>query len=227
MPERPEILSTTRPTPLRLWGFVLTAVGALLAGVGASMDWAVLGFTSDRGGALDVAVKGSDMWEGRVVLAAAVLALVATVALRLLTGTDARRATALLVVSLGALAMALAISVAIRADARFAGDGGLDEIATSLSARLDADPAAVRAQLREEFGTELRVDLGPGVWLTLLGGTLIVVGGSLSLAWARRPPGGPEPADRADGSRQPEPGRRTDRAEVGGTETRSTDRRGL
>jgi hypothetical protein len=201
VPERPEILSTARPTALRLWGFALTAGGALLAGIGASQDWAVLGFTGDRLGALDVAVKGTDVWEGMIVLTAAVIALIGIVVLRLLGGTDARRALALAVVSLGALVMALAISIAIRADERFAGGESLDEIAVTLSEQLDTDVAEVRAQLREEFGTELRVDIGPGVWLTLLGGASIVVGGSLSLFWTRAgvdhetEPPGPGPSD--------------------------------
>ena len=179
------ILSLDRPTPLRLGGFLVTAVGALVAGLGSVLDWVVLGFPGDERGTLDVPVKGADAWEGKVVLAAAVLALVGTLVLRLLHGTDARRAVALGVVTLGALAMALAISVAIRADARFAGTDGVDEIAANLSEQLGTPIDEVRSQVQEEYGSQLRVELGPGVWLTIVGGSLIVVGGSLSLAWAR------------------------------------------
>ena len=181
-----EILSTVRPTPLRLWGFLVTVAGALVAGIGATRDWAVLGFASDEHGALDVPVKGTDVWEGKVVLAAAILALVLTLALRLLPPTDARRALALTVVTLGALAMALAISVAIRADARFANTGGLDQIAANLARQRGLPPEEARTQLQEQYGSDLRIDPAAGLWLTSVGGTFIVVGGSLSLAWVRR-----------------------------------------
>jgi len=157
------ILSLDRPTPLRLWGFLVTAVGALVAGLGSVLDWVVLGFPGDERGTLDVPVKGVDVWEGKVVLAAAVLSLVGTLVLRLLHGTDARRAVALGVVTLGALAMALAISVAIRADARFAGTDGVDEIAANLSEQLGTPIDEVRSQVQEEYGSQLRVELGAGV----------------------------------------------------------------
>jgi hypothetical protein len=180
----PEALSTARPTPLRLWGFTVTAAGALVAGIGSLLDWAVLGFPNDPSGSLDVPVKGVDLWEGMVVLAAAILALILTALVRLVRGTDARRALAFGVVTLGALAMALALSVAMRADARFAGDEGLDQVVAALSPRLDLPPDVVRAQLQEEIARNLEVELGPGVWLTIAGALLVVVGGSLTLAWA-------------------------------------------
>lgn len=153
----PEALSTARPTPLRLWGFLLTATGGALAGIGAVLDWAVVGFPSDAQRALDVPVKGIDVWEGKVVLAAALLALVGTVAMRLTTGRRAPRSLAVAVVVLGTLAAALALSVALRPEARLGGGEQLDE----------------------------RVELGLGVWLSAAGGILVAGGGSLGLSWAR------------------------------------------
>jgi len=179
-----ELRSTARPTPLRLWGFLLTTCGALLLGIGCTQDWAVLGFPGD-GGALDVPVKGVDIWEGLVALAASILALVGTLGLRLLRSRDARRALALTVVSLGALAMALALAVAMRADARFAGDDGVEPVAASLAERLGIPVEEARSRLLEELDLALEVTLGPGLWLTMAGGLLVVVGGSLSLAWAK------------------------------------------
>src|SRR5687768_12215531 len=43
----PEILSTSRPTGLRLAGFVALAGGGLLLGVGALLEWVVLSFPPD------------------------------------------------------------------------------------------------------------------------------------------------------------------------------------
>lgn len=186
MPERPELLSTARPSATRLWGFLCLAAGALLAGLGATRDWAVVGFPGDVRGALDVPVKGTDVWEGKVVLAAAVLALSVMLAVRLVRGSQTRRLLAFGIATLGALVVALALSVAVRADARFGGSEGLDDMAVNLSKPLGADPAAVRSQLEQQFGLGLRVDLGPGVWLAGAGGVLIDIGGALTLAWVRR-----------------------------------------
>ena len=210
MPERPEILSTARPSATRLWGFLCLVAGALLTGGGATLDWAVVGFPGDRNGALDVAVKGTDVWEGKVVLAAAVLTLVVMLATRLVSRTETRRVLAFGIAILGALVLGLALSTSIRADARFGGSEGLDEVASNLADQLGEDPAAIRAQLEQEFANQLQVELGIGVWVTAAGGILIDVGGALSLAWVRRragrsevseaPPGGPvDPGDtRAD-----------------------------
>lgn len=186
MPERPEILSTARPSATRLWGFLCLVAGALLAGLGATRDWAVVGFPGDPERALDVPVKGTDVWEGTVVLAAAMLALGLLLAVRVARGTERRRVLAFGVASLGALVIALALSVAIRPDARFGGSEGLDDIAARVATELDQEPTAVRAQLQEQFGLQLRVDLGSGVWITAAGGILIDVGGALTLAWVRR-----------------------------------------
>jgi len=209
-----ELRSTARPTPLRLWGFLLTAAGALVLGIGCTLDWAVLGFPGDTGGALDVPVKGIDVWEGVASLAAAILALVGTLGLRFLRGVDARRALALAVVTLGALAMALAISVAMRPDARFAGDEALDQVASSLAGALDIPVEEAKTQLLDELDLALEVTLGPGVWLTMAGGLLIVVGGSLTLAWAKRPdPTRPEATEEPGPPAQPGVTRRAQRAE--------------
>ena len=216
MPERPEIWSTARPSALRLWGFLSLVTGALLAGLGATRDWAVIGFPGDPEGALDVPVRGTDVWEGKVVLAAAVLALAVMLAIRVVRSTQTRRILAFGIAMLGALVLALALSIAIRTEARFGGSGGLDDVAANLADQWNEDPAAIRAQLEEQFADQLRVDLGLGVWVAAAGGILIDVGGALSLAWVRRiaggseasaasrrseaPPGGPaDPGDPAEG----------------------------
>jgi hypothetical protein len=186
VPERPEILSTARPTPIRLWGFLFLVIGAVVAGLGALLDWAILGFPGDEQGTLDVAVKGVDVWEGKVVLACAVLALVGMLAMRLALGTETRRAIAFGLATLGALVIAVALSVAMRADARFGGSEGLDEMAAGLAEQLGEDPAAIRTELEEQVGDQLRVDLGPGIAVAVVGGALIDVGGALSLLWVKR-----------------------------------------
>ena len=196
-----EILSTTRPTPLRLWGFLLTAAGGTLAGVGALLDWAAIGFPGDARGELDVPVKGVDLWEGKIVLLAAVLALLGTVAIRLALGARSRRSITIAIVALGALGAALALSVALRSEARLGGSDGLDQLAASLSDRLGEDEAEVRTQLEERFSEQLRVDVEPGIWVAAAGGIVIVAGGALSFAWVLP---GDSPASMAWGETRPD-----------------------
>jgi hypothetical protein len=182
----PEALSTARPTPLRLWGFLLTAIGGALAGLGALLDWATVGFPGDTRGNLDLPVKGIDIWEGKVALLAALLALIGTAAIRLMRGIRGRRSVTATIVVLGALTAALALSVMLRPEVRLGEDNRVDEIAANLAAQLGEDQEQVRAELARQFGDQLRVDLGAGVWIAAAGGVLLAVGGSLSLAWASR-----------------------------------------
>jgi len=51
--------------------------GALVAGLGSVLDWVVLGFRATSAGP-STSGEGVDVWEGKVVLAAAVLSLVGT-----------------------------------------------------------------------------------------------------------------------------------------------------
>src|SRR5262245_60334540 len=80
-----ELLSATRPTRLRLFGFLVLVGGSVLAGVGATRLWATIGFVADTEGAADVFVYGTDVWEGKVVLLLAGVALVVMIAMRTTT----------------------------------------------------------------------------------------------------------------------------------------------
>ncbi len=181
---RPEILSTVRPTRLRLAGFLALVVGAVLAGVGAILAWAAVGFPGDD--RLDVDWHGVDVWEGKAVLAIAVVTLLGMVLLRLLGTVGGRRALAAAIVAIGVVAAVLAIWDATRLDARFGGTGGLDEVAHNIADRLNLPYDRVRSQLRNELATQLEVTPGVGLWLAVAGGVVIAAGGTLSYAWAVR-----------------------------------------
>lgn len=162
------MLSTSRPTPLRFAGFLTLALGGLGMGLGALLSWATVGFPGDLAHRLDVATKGIDVWEGKVVLAVGVLTLVAIVAMRLLPTAAARRTVAAAIVVLGSLAAVLAAVDASRIDSRFVSTGPMGHMAG------------------EVMRMSLRVDVGPGIWLAIAGGVLAAVGGALSLIWAGR-----------------------------------------
>jgi hypothetical protein len=188
-----EIASTARPTGLRVAGFVCVALGAVLAGVGATREWVAVGFTADTEHAADLSVHGIDVWEGKVVLFAAAAALLVLLAMRISGSRGTRWSLAILLIGIGVLCIALPVVDAVRARDRFGGGEGLERFVASLSVRLGLPKDVIHEQLAEQLHEELRVEVSPGLWLTASGGVLLVVGGALSLAWSGR--GAPGPAE--------------------------------
>ena len=176
-----EITSMARPTGLRVAGTACVALGAITAGVGATREWAAIGFTADVEHAADVSVHGIDVWEGKVVLFAAVAALLVMLAMRISGSRSTRRGLAIALIVLGAFCVALPVADAVRAKDRFGGVEGVDRLARTLSVQLGLPEEVVRERL-----AELRVEISPGLWITAAGGVMIVVGGVLGLAWVHR-----------------------------------------
>lgn len=179
-----EIASTARPTSLRLAGFVCVALGAVLAGVGATREWVAVGFTSDTQHAADLSVHGIDVWEGKVVLFAAAAALLVLLAMRISGSPGTRRGLAVVLIVLGTLCIALPVVDAVRARDRFAGSEGLERFVSSLSVKLGLPEDVIRQQLSEQLDKERRVEISAGLWITIAGGVLLVAGGALSVAWS-------------------------------------------
>ncbi len=186
MPMHEELRSTARPTPLRAAGFLAVVLGAAAAGIGALLTWATVGFVPDRAHELDIVVKGVDIWEGTVVLVVALGALIAVVAMRL-TRSDTARAGLSVAIALGGIVVAVVATVdLVTADNRFVGSSGLDRVAREIATRVPGRSfEQIRALLERNTGALVRVDVGPGIPLALVGGVLLVAGGALSLAWAR------------------------------------------
>jgi hypothetical protein len=180
-----EIASTARPTGLRLAGTACVALGAIAAGVGATREWAAIGFTADVEHAADVSVHGIDVWEGKVVLFAAVAALLVMLAMRISGSRSTRRGLAIALIVLGALCVALPVADAVRAKDRFGGVEGDDRLTRTLSVQLGLPQEVVRERLSGLLDEDLRVEISPGLWITAAGGVLLVAGGLLGLAWVR------------------------------------------
>jgi hypothetical protein len=181
-----EILSTARPTKLRLTGFLCLASGAVAAGYGATAEWVTIGFPADVERVADVTVRGTDVWEGKAVLLGSLAALVAMLAMRLSRSDAVGRSLAVALIVVGLVAIGLPVWDSLRAEERFGGGEGIDLLAERLAAQLELPESVVREQLREEFRRALRVEVERGIWITAAGGILLATGGALSFAWVRR-----------------------------------------
>jgi uncharacterized membrane protein YeiB len=180
-----EIASTARPTGLRLAGTACVALGTIAPGVGATREWAAIGFTADVEHAADVSVHGIDVWEGKVVLFAAVASLLVMLAMRISGSASTRRGLAIALIVLGALCVALPVAGAVRARDRFGGVEGADRLTRTLSVQLGLPEEVVRERLSELLDQDLRVEISEGLWITAGGGVLLAAGGMLGLAWVR------------------------------------------
>jgi hypothetical protein len=98
-----EVTYPHRPTALRFAGFACGALGAVIAGVGATREWAAVGFVADAERAADVSVHGTDVWDGKVVLFATVVSLLVLLAMRTSGSAATRRGLAIVLIVLGAL----------------------------------------------------------------------------------------------------------------------------
>ncbi len=175
-------LNAAPPSPLRLWGFLLTAVGALLAGVAALLVWVTVGLKGAD--VLNAAYHGTDLADGRLVLTGAVILLIAVLASRFVRTRNARIVVALLAITAGLLAAVVAARFLMTASSRFAPVSSV--VAQAIAEATKSTPEAVVAK----FGGFRTVSLAP--WLALAGGLLGLAGGLLTLRWARRTVDGPD-----------------------------------
>jgi hypothetical protein len=180
---RAELRSTSRPTSLRLAGFLAIAVGALVAGVGALLPWATVGFAADVAHAADVSIRGVDVWEGVVALSAAVIAPVLLIALRASRSLFARRAMAGVIISAAAAAAIAAAVDMATARARFGGTDVRADVVRAVAERLGQPVNVVRALLERNLADGLRVDVEVGLPLSLVGGVVLIAAGVLAARW--------------------------------------------
>jgi hypothetical protein len=178
----PAVLDVSKPTPLRLFGFLFTAVGGLLIAWGAISDWATVVF---QGEAFEnSATPGIDVLEGKVALGLGVGMLVALVSMRLARSHGGRRALALAILLAAVLALAIGVIDVVRADERFGGYA-VDRIAEGHSEASGIPIDQARRDVEAEIARQGSIDLGLGLWMVVAGGALGLVGGLLDLVWVR------------------------------------------
>jgi hypothetical protein len=177
----------SRPSALRLWGFLALAAGGVLLGVGSISNWAVVGFTGDTSHALDIPTKGTDIWDGKVTLAFGLIALIGMIVIRLASSDLFRKAIAYLIVVSGTVGAGIGVFDALRSTDRFSGgNGALTAIAAKAAAGLGLPVSQILQQLQESRAKYIFVSRGSGLWLVIAGGVLAAIGGLLSVVWANR-----------------------------------------
>jgi hypothetical protein len=183
------MLSTARPSPLRLAGFLCAVAGVVLMAIGALTTWASVGLKAAPGQPLNTSLNstytGVDTWEGIVVLVAAVVVLLAVMATRLVARPATGRALAVIAVVASLVVIVVAAVTFVRADERYT-DPGARSIATALSQQTGLPVAAIEQQLETQRADLVEIDPGIGISLAFAGGVLGLVGALLVAAWTRR-----------------------------------------
>jgi hypothetical protein len=180
-------LDASKPTALRLWGFLTLAAAGLLLGLGSIASWAVVGFTGDTQHVLDQATRGTDVWEGKVTLACGLIVLIGMLAIRVMGSDRTRKAISWVIVAAGAIAIAIAVYDLARLSDRFAGGNAvLNDLANRISAATGRSVDSVLRALQANQARYVSVSAEPGLWLVIAGGVLAILGGILSLAWANQ-----------------------------------------
>jgi hypothetical protein len=186
-------LDLSRPDPLRVAGFLVTALGALLIGIGATLTWVTVGV--EAAASVDSVTKGLDIWDGRVVLACAIVMLIAVLATRLAESSMVRRGAAIAVIVFGLIAIGVAGAFVLTATSRF--DPVDDERLAAVIADAAGIPvdqvSATLGEVVDELGAFTDVGLGP--FLAIVGGLAGAVGGVLVLRWTTRQDAEPDDAE--------------------------------
>lgn len=167
------MLRVVKPSPLRLWGFLLTAIGGALIAFGSIGDWAAVSLGNSTEGA--VPTKGIDIWQGIATLILGALIVVGILALRFVRpGLRNAMAITIVVAGLAALALGLWAVLALKSVVQ---DTGVDELAKVYGRR-----EVLQVMSTVGIGAEAQI----GLWMTVAGGVLATAGGFVDLAWVRQ-----------------------------------------
>jgi len=181
---------------LRLGGFMASALGSLLLGIGCVMTWVVVHLKDDTQGTLDQRYPGVDLWQGKVALACAVVMLIGVFALRRRRSAGGRTGIAWLLIATAVLAMAVSVLAALTEASRLE-TSAVDGMAEAAAAQLRIAQDEARSQVEALAGAGIESTTEPGVFLAIAGGVMATLGGSLGLAWAMAQ-AAPAPQERSE-----------------------------
>jgi hypothetical protein len=176
-------MDASRPSKLRLAGFALTAGGALVMGIGSLLVWVTVGIADQQ--SVQTVSRGTDLAAGLITLVCAVVVLVLLLLSRAVRDA-ARRVIATVVVAAGAFATALAAYFIIAAPSYYSpvDDDTLVGAIASATGRSADEVRTALAQVIDTLGGYTHV--GPGPWVVVVGGVLVIAGGVSTLRWAKQ-----------------------------------------
>jgi hypothetical protein len=180
---------------LRLAAFATTAAGALLMGLGSLLTWVTIGFRDEI--SIQTISPGTDLAAGLFTLIAAVVVLVLLVVSRAVAD-GVRRITAIVIVALGVAATALAAWFLLTAADHYSpvDDDRLVNALAQVTHKTIEEVRTALASVIDQLGGYTHV--GPGPWVAIAGGVLVIAGGALTLVWAGRVRRARVVADHAD-----------------------------
>ena len=176
------MLAVVKPSPLRLWGFLLTVLGGALMAFGSIGDWATISLGGSSEGAIPT--KGIDVWQGKATLLLGALIVVAILALRFVQPQRRNAiAIAIIVAGLAGLVLALWALLALKSVVH---DNGVEALTQVLErqgvATTKARQLVLDAMSKEGIAAKAQI----GLWMTVAGGVLATAGGFVDLAWVRQ-----------------------------------------
>ena len=176
------MLAVVKPSPLRLWGFLLTVLGGALMAFGSIGDWAAISLGGSSEGA--VPTKGIDVWQGKATLLLGALIVVGILALRFVQPQRRNMmAIAIIVAGVAGLALALWALLALKSVVH---DNTVEAL-TQVLERQGVAATKARQQILEALDKEgIAVKAQIGLWMTVAGGVLATAGGFVDLAWVRQ-----------------------------------------
>ena len=172
-------IDASKPTPLRLWGFLLTVGGGVLVAFGSIQLWVAGSGSATPPGWLEW--KGIDIPEGMGAFVCGVVLIIGILTLRGVKA-KAKRIVAVVLILAGVLAFALAGVVAVTASSRYA------DANTAAQQVMAQEPNLTLDQALAELGGKISATVKPIIAVTMLGGILGAIGGVLSLALVTRKP---------------------------------------
>ena len=175
----PEATPASGPPSSHPAGALVMVLGGLIAAIGTVVEWGTLSAEARRLGARQVTGRGIDIGVGRLVLALGIVAVVCGAVAWFWRHRGARGGLAALGLAAGFVAAAIA-AVALLAPERGVIPGVAERAA---EVRPGADPERLEERLRRAHAAgRLSISPGIGLYLSLGGGVVIVIGSALMLA---------------------------------------------
>ncbi|MEP6973327.1 MAG: hypothetical protein ABI869_04180 [Actinomycetota bacterium] len=177
------MLAVVKPSPLRLWGFLLTVLGGALVAFGSIGNWA----TITLGGTTENAVpsNGIDLWQGKVTGVLGVLIILAILALRFVR-PEYRKIVAVSITVAALVGAGIAAWCLGSLESVIHGTG-VDALAKHLAQVSGITEAQARQQVLLQMQKKgIAVQAQPGLKMVFVGGLIAVAGGLVDLAWVRR-----------------------------------------